>query len=58
LERFPQSRHGRQRFATVGDCRFDNGVVHAADFIAPSLVELFGALFYGELVVTADESRR
>ena len=47
-----------ERFATVGHGGFDDFMVHASNFITPPLVELPGVLLYGELIVTANESRR
>jgi hypothetical protein len=32
-------------------------MIHAPNFIAPLLVELFGALFDGELIIAANESQ-
>src|SRR5208282_2761133 len=58
LQRFAQSGEDSERLAAVGDRGLDDFVVHAAEFITPLPVELFGALLDGKLVVAANEGHR
>ena len=58
LQRFAQPGQRGERLAAVGDSGLDDFVVHAAQFITPLMMELFGALFDGKLVVAANEGHR
>ena len=47
-----------ERLAAVGNGGLDDFVVHAAQFVAPLLVKLSGALLDGEFIVAANEGER
>ena len=55
---FAQPGKRGERLAAVGHGGLDDFVVHAAEFLAPLLVELFGALLDGEFVVAANQGQR
>ena len=58
LQRFAQPAQRGERLAAVGNGGLDDFVVHAAQFVAPLPVKLFGARLDGEFVVAANKGKR